>query len=123
MKVIVTGSRRWDDEASLAESLIEWIAPYSSGQITIVHGACPTGADSIVSRLAKAWGIAEKPYPANWEKYGRAAGPLRNRWMLEDNLDADVVLAFPLGRSVGTRQTMSLAAQLGLKVVDCGDPS
>lgn len=119
MRVLITGSREWGDEDKLAEAIIEWIGDYSPGQVTIVHGACPRGADEIAGRLARVWGVAEERHPADWEKHGKAAGFIRNQQMVE--LGADVVLAFPLGRSPGTRDCMRRAHAARLRVINHGD--
>lgn len=41
--------------------------------------------------------------------------------MIDENLDADYVLAFPLGESRGTRRCMTYAESKGLTVVNLGE--
>lgn len=112
MRVIVAGSRRWDGSAV-------WKALYGvldeHGPFTLVHGACSTGADFIASVWAKAHPeVEEHRFPAPWEAYGRAAGPMRNAQMIRAG--ADLVLAFPLPGGAGTQHTMSLAREAGIPV-------
>ena len=46
------------------------------------HGMAP-GADTLADEWALLRGILVKRYPANWNKYGKSAGPIRNQYMLE----------------------------------------
>ena len=53
-------------------------------------------------------------FPAEWKKHGKAAGPIRNRKMLQDG-KPDLVLAFPGGR--GTANMVELATDAGIRVM------
>lgn len=83
--------------------------------VTVVHGSA-AGADTLAGRVAAAWGMRVEEHPADWGRHGKAAGPRRNAGMVA--LGADVVLAFPLGASRGTRDCMAKAAAAGIRVVD-----
>jgi hypothetical protein len=76
MRVIVCGSRHWIN----AERIRQVMALFPKDTV-IVHGAC-RGADMIADTVAKALGLETEPHPADWERYGRAAGPIRNDRML-----------------------------------------
>lgn len=117
-RILITGSRDWDDKGAIALAMLE-SAENASDKIIIVHGACPTGADQMAGDFAEFmnWGIEE--YPANWVKHGRAAGPIRNQHMVD--LGADICLAFPLGESRGTRHCMKAAEKAGIEVINYGD--
>lgn len=85
--------------------------------LVVVHGDCPTGAD----RYAKLWalfnygfGVREERHPAQWDKFGKFAGPKRNREMVDKG--ADRVLAFPHKDSKGTWGLIDLARAAGLDV-------
>lgn len=82
---------------------------------TIIHGACPTGAD----RWADEWAVVNwtglEEYPADWNTYGRAAGPIRNKQMLTEG-KPDIVFAFKGGR--GTANMIKLAKEAGIEVVE-----
>lgn len=119
MRILITGGRNWTDEGAVAKAVIREIDRLSPGQIVLIHGACPTGADAIASRLAKQLGVYERPWPADWEAYGRAAGPMRNQAMVDDG--ADVCLAFPMPSSRGTFDCMRRAEAAGIRVVNCGE--
>jgi hypothetical protein len=68
----------------------------------------------MAGEFAKWKGIAVKEYPADWQKHGKAAGPIRNRQMLEDG-KPDLVIAFSGGR--GTANMISQARAAGVKVL------
>lgn len=113
-RLIVTGSRHWTDIKTIKDALLEAI----DGQwesTTIVHGDCPTGADAIAHSIALLFGLTIERYPANWNKYGRTAGPLRNQGMAD--LGADVCLAFPMSDSRGTFDMIKRAKAAGIKTI------
>ena len=85
----------------------------------IVEGEAP-GADTLAREYGEENGLEVKKYPAEWSKYGRKAGYLRNKQMLDENPDIDVVLAFidkPLKQSKGTYNMYQLARSRGIEVV------
>ncbi len=115
MKVLVTGDRFWDDyEATLRE--LEGLPK----DCIIVHGAC-RGADTIAGEIAKALGMEVRPYPADWGRYGRGAGPVRNRQMLkEEHLPdepIDLVLGFHknIQESRGTKDMLAISRAAGVQ--------
>jgi hypothetical protein len=113
MRILVTGSRNWtNDEAILAA-----FADYAGQDVTLVSGACPTGADALAEEIAERFlGWEVERHPADWDRHGKAAGPIRNQEMVD--LGADVCLAFPLGESRGTRHCMAAAKRAGIPVVE-----
>ena len=84
--------------------------------LVIVHGGCPTGADKIAHDLCRQLNIREEVFPAQWDTFGKAAGPKRNAFMVSQG--ADLVLAYPKGVSRGTRHCMSVARKAGIEVID-----
>jgi hypothetical protein len=112
-RVLITGSRDWNDELTIESALA--MAVYQKVPATIVHGACPTGADAIASQWTRAHrviGLTEEMHPAHWRWHGRAAGPRRNAEMV--NLGADICLAFIRNGSRGASHTAGLAEQAGI---------
>lgn len=128
MKVIVTGSREWPHAWAVKQALdlSAEVARIKGEPLTVVHGRCPTGADAIAQQwvdhfaLASLVRVTARQYPADWRRFGPSAGPRRNRQMVDENLDASYVLAFPLGASRGTRGCMAYAHDRGLAVLDLG---
>lgn len=110
-RILVTGSRDWPDEAAIRDALrAEW-----EPSAVLVHGACPTGADAIASRIWTGAGLPEERHPADWAAHGRAAGPRRNAEMVA--LGADVCLAFIRAGSRGASHTAALAERAGIRTV------
>lgn len=99
VRILITGSRNWTDKQTIRNAIDE-IAYNLGWPITIVHGHCPTGADKLADDIAKELDVPVERHPADWDKYGKAAGPRRNQEMVD--LGADVCLAFPLPDSRGT---------------------
>jgi hypothetical protein len=93
-RYLICGGRDFADEALMAKALAALILHPEDARI--IHGDA-RGAD----RMAAAWGkehAAEvEAFPADWTKYGNAAGPLRNQAMLDVG-KPDVVIAFPGGK-------------------------
>ena len=115
MKVLVTGSRVYGDYDKVKDAILK------SGANIVVHGNAK-GADTLAKKVCLAFGLDERRYPANWDKYGLAAGPKRNQQMLDEehktNEPIDLVLAFPVEGSIGTYDMMERAKKAGIKVID-----
>jgi hypothetical protein len=116
MKVLVTGDRRWTDYDAVWREL----AKLPTGTV-VVHGAA-RGADSLADKAARRLGFEPRAYPADWEQYGLAAGPIRNRLMLKEEHrpgePIDRVLTFhgDLPNSKGTRDMVGAARKAGIPV-------
>lgn len=78
-----------------------------------------TGMARGVDTVAYDWAVANHAqvdcYPADWNRYGNYAGPIRNKQMLEEG-KPDLVLAFPGGR--GTDNMKQQARRAGVMVVE-----
>ena len=72
------------------------------GVTTVIHGGC-SGVDKSCEAVAKRCGIHFSPFYADWDKYVRAAGPIRNQHML-DTCAPQVAIRFPGGK--GTADMM-----------------
>jgi hypothetical protein len=113
-RVLVTGSRNFTDYDLMVSSLEALQRLWPDAEITVVHGGAK-GADNLAEAAAARLGYATESHPADWSK-GRGAGPQRNAAMVA--LGADLCLAFPIGKSPGTRGCMELARRAGIKVVN-----
>lgn len=134
MRILVTGSRDWEDEQRIAEVLFAAVM-LESGQHTLVTGACPTGADVMAERLVQmtidkhpdSWVIER--HSADWEactsacthdlrrnrngrEYCPAAGVRRNTEMVA--LGADVCVAFIKNNSRGATDCANKAEKAGI---------
>lgn len=76
------------------------------------------GADQLAREVAESEGIPVLPFPAQWSKYDRAAGPIRNQRMLEEG-KPDFVIVFhdDLEHSKGTKDMVQRAIKAGLQVL------
>lgn len=79
-RVVVYGSRTWRDPAPI-RAYIDSLPPTA---VVITGGAW--GADRIAHLAAQARGLATEVYPADWDRHGRRAGPLRNQQMLDSGV-------------------------------------
>ena len=118
MRILVTGSRDWTDLRTLSHALM---ATWDYERITVVHGACPTGADEMADWVARhlmpqleVLCVDVETHPADWNQYGKSAGFRRNAEMV--NLGADICLAFIKNESKGATHTAALAERAGIPV-------
>lgn len=121
MRLLICGSRTLTDDTAIRSFLKEAQGPLG---ITIVHGAAK-GADHLAAMAATEMGFEVEAYPADWDRHGKAAGPIRNQQMLDTGID--VVWAFvdkPLTESRGTADMVGRARRAGVPthVVQIGEP-
>lgn len=99
MRVLVCGGRDYDEFGKM-------IAVLDQFEIDVIgHGAAP-GADSLAQQYAEYRGYPAESWPADWDRHGNAAGPIRNRQMFKE-FNPDLVVAFPGGK--GTADMVSVA--------------
>lgn len=82
----------------------------------LVHGGSD-GADNLAHQWAIKRGTPVIVVQANWDYYGKGAGPVRNAWMLR-YIKVTRVVAFPGGR--GTANMVKLAREAGIPVTEIG---
>lgn len=112
MRVVVTGGRDYQQKSVVRRILLQ------VGEITeLAHGGAP-GADKLSGEIASGLDIPVTIFDANWKTDGLAAGPKRNRKML-DEFKPDLVIAFPGGR--GTANCVAEAKKRGIKVLEVGN--
>ena len=105
-KLVIAGSRDFKDYSLLSETLDKHLKNRARNKaITIISGTAK-GADQLGEQYAKEKGYKVEYYPADWERYGNAAGPIRNTQMAKA---ADDVIVFWDGKSAGTRNMMEAA--------------
>ena len=110
MKVLVCGDRRWGDLSAIMSRLEKLPA----GTVIIEGGA--TGADRLAQVAAVRLGFVVAEYPAEWEKYGKRAGSIRNRRMLDEKPDLVIAFHSNLAVSRGTKDTVNEARRRGIPV-------
>lgn len=114
MRILVTGSRDWNDELVIVRALNEAKCGISYRDVILVHGACKTGADYLADLWAAERGIEIERHPAKWREFGKSAGFMRNFEMVD--LGADICLAFIKNNSRGASHCAYYAEVRGIPV-------
>lgn len=110
MRVLVCGGRDFWNYAAVYHALH---LLHAKRPITLIIEGDAQGADRLAREWAIANGIPFETEKAEWKKYGKAAGPIRNGVMLE-KWKPDGVVAFP--GDTGTADMCKQARAAGLKV-------
>lgn len=112
MKVLVCGGQRYSDALTLGS----WLGGVQRdhGITEIIQGGA-TGADFLARQYADFQNIPVRTFEAEWDRLGKAAGPIRNRQMLDEG-KPDIVVAFPGGN--GTADMVRQAKRAGVKVLE-----
>lgn len=124
-KVIVCGGRDFSDWEKLNQTLDSifeergWMSePDEYGNclpvVHIIHGGAE-GADTLADNYAVMNWCVVTEYPALWDKYGKSAGPIRNKQMLDEG-EPDLVIAFPGGK--GTNNMIKQANGRGIEIIN-----
>ena len=109
MKTAIIGSRNFTDYKLLKEYC-------SKFDITEVISGGARGADSLAENYAKENNIKLTVFPADWKKFGKSAGFIRNKDIIDN---ADFVIAFWDGESKGTLNSINIAKSQNKKVDIC----
>lgn len=102
-KIAVVGSRDFPDQR-----IVERFVFLLPRHWTIVSGGA-RGVDRWAEETANYWRRHTDIYPANWNKYGKSAGYIRNNEIVNN---CDIVVAFWDLKSKGTKHTIQLARSL-----------
>lgn len=112
MRLLVCGGRDFEDVAVLLDAMNAAVG--DNRDVVVIHGGA-RGADKIAGAIATAAGVPTEVHTADWDRYGKRAGYLRNRQMLDEG-KPDLVLAAPGG--VGTAMMVKIAREAGVKVIE-----
>ncbi len=104
-RIVIAGCRTYTDYAEAKKAICRDLESLKVDDVTILSGGC-RGADRLGERFAKEEGWNIEYHLPEWEKYGRAAGPLRNKHMIER---CDAVICFWDGKSKGTASLIQYA--------------
>lgn len=110
-RVIIAGSRSFNDYKYL-KHCVDILLKNIHEEIVIVCGKA-RGADSLGERYAKENGYTVRYFPADWNRFGKSAGCIRNEEMAQN---ADALIAFWDGKSRGTKNMIKLAHKYGLQL-------
>jgi hypothetical protein len=124
MRVLITGDREWTDALKIRRVLecLKHIHP----DAIVVEGEA-RGADSIAKLLAEELGFKVEGHRAEWTKYRKAAGPIRNQFMIDESrrraevdghhLEHAVAFHADLANSKGTLDMVRRLERAGINVL------
>jgi hypothetical protein len=101
MKILICGSRDWTDYKKIENEILN----QNINNLVLITGGA-RGADNIAESIAKKLNIENKIYYAEWNKYGNAAGPIRNEKMIKEE-KPNLIIAFQKNHSKGTQDTIN----------------
>jgi len=113
IKIAIVGSRDFVNFEEFKEKTGPIFLELSGNIGCIVSGGAK-GADSLAEEYAKVYKINTVIYRSNWKKYGRGAGIVRNRVIIENS---DLVIAFLKNNSRGTSNSIKVAIELKKELV------
>ena len=113
-RVIVAGDRNFSDYALMVRVLDKVLANRRLTHDVVIVSGMARGADTLGERYAREHGLSVQQFPAQWDVYGKSAGPRRNLQMLEV---ADALVAFWRGpESRGTSHMIRVSQAKGIPV-------
>lgn len=120
-RIVICGGRHFNDYEQLKTTITNFLKQrkIEIENVEIVSGHCQ-GADMLGEQYAKEYGLNLTIFPADWQRYKRKAGPIRNKQMIEYIMQTEnkAVIAFVSENSKGTKQTVLLAKRAGIFVVE-----
>lgn len=118
-RVIIAGSRDMADYEAARKVISEALSEIGGGApVRIVSGHC-RGADILGERYAREHGLELAVFPAEWNRYGRRAGFIRNTRMAEfvsEEGSEGTLIAFWDGQSRGTKMMIGIAERKGIDI-------
>jgi hypothetical protein len=111
-RILICGDRNWINVDLIREII------YNMNDIeVIIEGEC-RGADILGKKIAQELNLPLLQFPADWVRYGRAAGIIRNQQMIDEG-NPTKVIAFHnnIEKSKGTKDMINRAKKRGIKVL------
>ncbi len=115
MKVIIAGGRKYE----FTPNDVEWLDDlHRHHEFTEVVSGGAKGADLCGESWAEGAGLPVKVFPADWNKHGRSAGPIRNKQMADYLVEAGdgMVILFPGGKGTANMQKVAMDAGIPVHV-------
>ena len=110
MNIAIVGGRDFSDYDLVEKTIFEEL---KLSDISLVVSGGARGADSLGEQFAKIYSIKTLIFKPDWKKFGKAAGHIRNRDIIENS---DFVFAFWDGKSKGTANSINITKQLNKKI-------
>jgi len=108
MKIAILGSRTVNSYELVCETVV--LSGYEKLITEVVSGMAP-GVDRLGVKWAKEHGILMTPFYANWTRYGKSAGSIRNREMA---IYIDGAIIVWDGSSPGTSNMIGICEELNV---------
>lgn len=108
-KIIVAGSRSFNDYSKMKEVLSEIVSP----NCEIISGGA-RGADALAKKYALEYSIPYKEFPADWSTHSKSAGAIRNKQMADYG---EVLISFWDGESKGSKNMIENMKKLKKHIV------
>jgi hypothetical protein len=115
-RVLVCGGREWTDKEAIRKILSQFpkdtvIIHGDQGKVDPKTKKVISGADKMAGEVAEELGLTVLKFPAQWAKFGKGAGMVRNRQMLNEGKPTEVI-AFhsDITKSKGTKNMIALAS-------------
>lgn len=103
MNIAIIGSRNFSDYSFMKNSILH-IVKIEDIDYVVSGGA--KGADTLGELFAKEYNLKTMIFKPEWNRYGKAAGVIRNTEIVKN---ADIIMAFPMGSSKGTYDSIHKA--------------
>ena len=119
MKLGIVGYRNYNNYEEFKQVINYIITLYQKPEIIISgghtdkYGNTKPGTDTLAWLYANEYKIPIIEHEASWKMYGRAAGPIRNKLIINDS---SILVAFVSPSSVGTLNSITLAEDKGIIV-------
>lgn len=122
-RILVCGGRDYGSEDGQLDRLRRTLdaaleAARSAGKMAVIIHGNARGADFLADQYAREKSLRVISFPADWDLHGKAAGPIRNKQMLDEG-KPHAVIAFPGG--AGTANMIKLAKNKGIPVLHVKD--
>lgn len=118
MNLLICGDRNWTNKYLIQQKVQELLSSLEKYEETIIviEGEA-NGADILGRQVAEELGLKVLKYPADWNRYGKAAGQIRNTQMLIEG-KPNIVFAFHnnISQSKGTKDMITKANKAGIIV-------
>ncbi|MBE6781982.1 MAG: DUF2493 domain-containing protein [Ruminococcaceae bacterium] len=108
-RVVIAGCRDYNNYKEAKDFIDFCISEIRQRYELIIVSGGARGTDSLGERYAKETGFETELHPADWDTYGKSAGPKRNYEMAQV---ADFIICFWDGKSRGTKTMIEFAKEL-----------
>ena len=105
-RVVIAGCRDYNNYNEAKTYIAFCLSNIRKENDIVILSGCASGADAIGEQYAKENGFKVEKYPADWDAFGKSAGPKRNKQMAEV---CDYVICFWDKKSPGTRSMIEYA--------------